>query len=209
MAIKESSDELNPPVVATDSEVSSPRAARSWKDYLALGIGTCGVGYIPIAPGTFGSILGIGLFLLLNILTLQFILVFTSSENSLRVWPSPVLLATQLMLITGAFLAGVWASSRAEGIFRRKDSQKLVIDEVAGQLIALLPLSLGFYLPGWSSILVAFLLFRFFDIVKPFPARQLEMLPAGLGVMADDIVAGAYAAVGVSIIIAVLEIILI
>ena len=209
MAIKESSDELNPTVVAIDSEVPSPRTPRSGKDHLALVIATCGVGYIPIAPGTFGSVVGIGLFLLLNISTLQFILVFTSTDNSLRVWPAPVLLAIQLMLITALCLAGIWASSRAEGIFQRKDSQKLVIDEVTGQLIALLPLSLGFYLSGWSNILVAFLLFRFFDIVKPFPARQLEMLPAGLGVMADDIVAGAYAAVGVSIIIAILEIILV
>lgn len=203
MAIKESSDELNPTVVASDSEVPMPRTGRSWKDYLALGIGTCGVGYIPIAPGTFGSIVGVGLFLLLHNLTSQFIL-FITGDGFLLVWPWSVFLATQLMLITAVTLIGIWASSRAEGLFKRKDPQKLVIDEVGGQLIALVPATPGIDVGWWLIILVAFLLFRFFDIVKPFPARQLEMLPAGLGVMADDIVAGSYAAVGVSVIMLVI-----
>jgi phosphatidylglycerophosphatase A len=76
----------------------------------------------------------------------------------------------------------------------------VVIDEVAGQLIALLPVLPGSD-PGWLSIAAAFLLFRFFDVVKPYPARRLESLESGLGIMADDIVAGAYAAVGVSLVV--------
>ena len=76
----------------------------------------------------------------------------------------------------------------------------MVIDEVAGQLIALLPIVPRLD-PGWLSIIAAFLLFRLFDIVKPYPARRFEKLESGLGIMSDDIVAGAYAAVGTSLIV--------
>jgi phosphatidylglycerophosphatase A len=111
-------------------------------------------------------------------------------------------MAAQLVLITLITLVGIWAASRTEKLLGRKDPGKVVIDEVAGQLIALLPL-VPRHDPGWMSILAAFLLFRLFDIIKPYPARRLEGLESGLGIMADDIVAGAYAAVATSIIIAV------
>ncbi|RZP29279.1 phosphatidylglycerophosphatase A, partial [bacterium] len=77
--------------------------------------------------------------------------------------------------------------SAAERHYRREDPGEIVIDEVAGMMLTLL------WLPsGWMPFLVGFLAFRFFDIVKPFPARLAERLPGGVGVMADDLVAGLY-----------------
>jgi phosphatidylglycerophosphatase A len=201
MAIKGSSDELNPPVVVGAAAVAG-RKARTAKDYLALAIATCGVGYLPLAPGTWGSLVGVGIYLLLQVLTFRFIQLFSPPDSFIRFVPWPIFKAAELCLITLVVLAGIWAASRTEKLFGRKDPAKVVIDEVAGQLIALLPLvpSLD---PGWLSIIAAFLLFRLFDIVKPFPARRLEKLESGLGIMSDDIVAGAYAAVATSVILAV------
>jgi phosphatidylglycerophosphatase A len=200
MAIKESSDELNPAVVIAAPVEQLPRVARSAKDYLALAIGTCGVGYLPIAPGTWGSVVGVGIYLLLQSVFVRFIQLLPP-DSFLRFLPLPIFIAAELVLITVVTLVGIWAASRMEKLLARKDPGKVVIDEVAGQLIALLPIMPRLD-PGWTSILTAFLLFRLFDIVKPYPARRLEGLESGLGIMADDIVAGAYAAVGTSIIIA-------
>lgn len=202
MSVKESSDELNPTVVTTDPIVTQPRLSRSSKDYLALAIATCGVGYLPIAPGTWGSLVGVGIYLLLQFSTFRFIQLVLPPDNFVRFLPWPIFIAAELVLITLIILVGIWAASRTEELLGRKDPGKVVIDEVAGQLIALLPL-LPRLDPGWMSILAAFLLFRLFDIVKPYPARRLEGLESGLGIMADDIVAGAYAAVATSILIAV------
>ncbi|CAN5694867.1 MAG: phosphatidylglycerophosphatase A [Pyrinomonadaceae bacterium] len=202
MAIKESSDELNPTLVTADPVVSLPRAERSAKDYLALAIATCGVGYLPIAPGTWGSLVGVGIYLLWQFLTLRLIQLIFLPSSLVRFLSWPIFIAVQLVLITLITLVGIWAASRTEELLGRKDPGKVVIDEVAGQLIALLPLVPRLD-PGWLGILSAFLLFRLFDIVKPYPARRLEGLESGLGIMADDIVAGAYAAVATSVIIAV------
>jgi phosphatidylglycerophosphatase A len=177
MRIKESSDELNPAVVVAERDVGSATAGRRVSDYLALSIATCGVGYLPLMPGTFGSMVGVGIFLLL-----------------VRM---PVMVLLAILVTT---FAGIWAASRAEELSGRKDPGKVVVDEVAGQLIALLPLTL---LPRWSrsAVIVSFILFRVFDIVKPYPAGRLERLKGGLGIMCDDLVAGAYAAVIASIIV--------
>jgi phosphatidylglycerophosphatase A len=201
MAIKESSDELTPTVVSTDPVVTLPRAGRSAQDYLALAIATCGVGYLPLAPGTWGSLLGVGIYLLLRFSFFRFIQLLPP-DSSLRFLPLPIFIAAELVVITVITLVGIWAASRTEKLLNRKDPGKVVVDEVAGQLIALLPLVPRLD-PGWVSILLAFLLFRLFDIVKPYPARRLEGLESGLGIMADDLVAGAYAAVATSILIAV------
>ena len=75
---------------------------------------------------------------------------------------------------------------------RVKDSSRIVIDEVSGQLISVIPLALS---PSATAIIAAFLLFRLFDIFKPYPIRKLEDLPRGFGVMADDALAGVYAGV--------------
>ena len=150
-------------------------------DYLALSIATCGVGYLPLAPGTFGSLVGLGIFLLLA-----------------RAMPPNALVAVVLVLIVAVTLAGTWAATRTEQLSGRKDPGKVVVDEVAGQLIALFPLTL---FARWSTlvVIVSFILFRFFDIVKPYPANKLQELSGGAGVMFDDLVAGVYAAVIVSI----------
>ena len=149
----------------------SIRGSRSIADYLALAIATCGVGYMPLAPGTFGSLVGVAIFLAL-----------------VRV-PS-VFLVIAILVVT---FVGIWAGTRAEELAGRKDPGKIVVDEVAGQLIALLPLAFA----AWSikMVMLSFILFRFFDIVKPYPANRLQDLKGGLGVMCDDLVAGAYAAI--------------
>jgi len=89
-----------------------------------------------------------------------------------------------------AFIAGVWASGKLASFHRLKDPQRVVIDEVAGQWLAILPVALD-----WHYYLVAFLLFRFLDITKPWPLKNFERMPGGLGIMADDIGAGVYAGI--------------
>ncbi|MDQ2977386.1 MAG: phosphatidylglycerophosphatase A [Acidobacteriota bacterium] len=194
MSVKESSDELNPPVVEADSVLAMQRPARSLKDYLALAIATCGVGYLPLAPGTWGSLLAVGLYLLLR---------FHYFNYPPHVDPEDYLVAfvgAELVVIVVVTFLGIWAASRAERVLKIKDPGKVVVDEVAGQLIALLPVSLATVGRWPILVVVAFLLFRFFDIVKPYPARKLESLHGGLGIMADDLVAGAYAAIVVAVI---------
>ncbi|HEU4872526.1 MAG TPA: phosphatidylglycerophosphatase A [Pyrinomonadaceae bacterium] len=144
-------------------------------DYLALAIATCGVGYLPLIPGTFGSLVGVGIFLLLSRTTVGLV-----------------------VSIVAVIVAGIWAGSRTEALAGRKDPGKIVVDEVAGQLIATLPLV---FFTQWSiaAVMVSFVLFRFFDIVKPYPANRLQDLEGGMGVMCDDLVAGVYAAVFVTI----------
>jgi phosphatidylglycerophosphatase A len=198
MSIKESSDELNPPVV-TPTTVPKPRAARSAKDYLALAIATCGVGYLPLAPGTWGSLVGVGIFLLIREGFWQFV-----ERSHLSVLELlPLVNMVELVVLGAITLVGIWAASRTEKLAAKKDPGKVVIDEVAGQMIALLPL-----IPGrntdWISVGIAFVFFRLFDIVKPYPARHLENLDAGLGVRSDDVGAGAYAASATAIVIAAL-----
>jgi phosphatidylglycerophosphatase A len=187
--IKESSDELNPEVIARQGATGFP--ARSAKDYFALSIASCGVGYLPLAPGTWGSLVGVGFYLLLWGLT-QKILFTTAALHRftlLQIWTP----AITVMLVATIFvtLAGIWAASRTEKLLKRKDPGVVVIDEVAGQMVALL--SGPFWEHTWWSIISAFVLFRAFDIVKPYPLRRLEGLGSGLGVMADDVAAGVYA----------------
>lgn len=140
-------------------------------------LATWGVGFIPGAPGTYGSALAIPFFVLLS--------------------PLPGWL---LVLSWGALLAlGVWAADGAEAAFGRTDDGRIVIDEVVGQLLTLSPLLLtagGAALSGNSAWLVTgFVAFRVFDIAKPGPVRWAERhFRGGLGVMLDDVVAGALAA---------------
>jgi phosphatidylglycerophosphatase A len=150
-------------------------------DYLALSIATCGVGYLPLAPGTFGSLVGVGIFLLLA-----------------RAISGNALVVVVLVAIVAVTCAGTWAATRTEQLSGRKDPGKVVVDEVAGQFIALFPLTL---FARWSTVavIVSFILFRFFDIVKPYPANRLQELNGGAGVMLDDLVAGVYGAIIVSI----------
>lgn len=175
MSLKESSDELNPPLPVRD--VVGQKTARGPVDYLALAIATFGVGYLPVAPGTWGSLVGLAIFFLLRI----------SFENNAIF---AVVLLAAILLIT---ISGIWAASQTERLSGRKDPGKVVVDEVAGQLVSTLPLVLMSTTAWQMWIIVSFILFRFFDIVKPYPARQLEGLHGGLGIMCDDLVAGVYA----------------
>jgi phosphatidylglycerophosphatase A len=94
----------------------------------------------------------------------------------------------QALAIVVVVAAGIWSASIAERHFGRTDPGEVVIDEVAGMLVTL------FLNPvGWVGAVVGFLLFRAGDIVKPFPARRLERLHGGFGIMADDVMAGIYA----------------
>ena len=154
-------------------------------DFLALSIATCGVGYLPLMPGTFGSLLAVGIFLL-------FAKIATGS----------LLVAVVLVLILVSAVVGIWAGTRTEQLLGRKDPGKIVVDEVAGQFMALFPITL---FTTWSitAVIVSLILFRFFDIVKPYPANRLQDLKGGAGVMFDDLVAGVYAAVVVLVILIV------
>jgi phosphatidylglycerophosphatase A len=154
-------------------------------DYLALALATFGVGYLPLMPGTYGSLVGVGIFLGLAQL---------ARGNGL--------IALVLVSIVVVTFAGIWAASRTEALSGRKDPGKVVVDEVAGQLISLFPLVLFAH---WSiiAVIISFILFRFFDIVKPYPARRLEALKGGLGIMCDDLIAGVYAAAITAIVAAV------
>ena len=187
MSLKESSDELNPPEIVTD-HVGRPQRDREPSDYLALAIATFGVGYAPVAPGTWGSAVGVVIYLALRYLALDL--------------GHVTFLILELALITLITLSGIWAASQVERITGRKDPGKVVVDEVAGQLISLLPITL---LPStwqWTVwVIVSFTLFRFFDIVKPYPARQMERLHGGMGIMCDDLVAGIYAAAVVLVVV--------
>jgi len=123
-------------------------------------------GYIPVAPGTFGTLVAIPLCYLLSRL-------------------DPVQEILFLLLFTGF---AVWIAGEAEKVFNKKDSRLIVIDEMAGFLVTL-------FLIPWSvkSMAVGFFLFRLIDIAKPFPIRRLERLPGGWGVVTDDLLAGVYA----------------
>jgi len=204
------------------------------KPTLALAIATAlGVGYIPKAPGTFGSLVGVVTVFLSSVFFLQpasvralfslhpdyeaalrnelFPLPGTNVHNELLAYP--VVFAIGLFVVLGAI--GVWSAGRAAAYAKTRDPQFVVIDEVAGQhltlLLPLIPIALpnltahmdlssftiffALSLVNWKYLLVGFILFRVFDIWKPWPLRRLEKLPGGWGIMADDWMAGVYAAI--------------
>ena len=190
MPVKESSDELNPAVPIAAEKVA-PKTKRTAGDYLALAIATCGVGYFPIAPGTLGALVGIGLYLTIWSGLDQLLTSRALANRLTTLYVFTPLMAFMLLVILVVTLIGIWAASRTEKVQQKKDPSIVVIDEVAGQMIALL--SGPFWIQTWWSILTAFILFRLFDIWKPYPVRRLEGLESGLGIMADDVLAGVYA----------------
>jgi len=162
---------MNQPAIIRKGNVTTIDRLAYW---IANG---AGAGLAPIAPGTFGAAEGIGIFLITNAM----------------IGHSPMThLAVLIALNLAVFAVGVWAANRTCELYKLKDPSVIVIDEVSGQLIAVTPLV---FAPSVAGIIAAFLLFRFFDIFKPYPIRKLEHLPGGLGVMADDALAGLYAAV--------------
>jgi len=139
---------------------------------MALALATWfGCGYSPKAPGTVGSAAALAIGIVLH------------EYAGFAWWHFLVLAAT-------VFYPAVWAAGAAAKAHGTKDPQFVVIDEVIGQWIALA----GARPFNWKSCLLALALFRLFDIFKPPPVRQLEALPGGLGINADDVMAGVYAA---------------
>ena len=164
------------------------------KPRVALFISTvCGLGYMPFAPGTFGSIAGIGIYWLVVHLRLHDSLTnpIVFRARGVPMVENPWELLCWLNLFVGCIgLASAENVSKMTGI---KDPQFIVIDETSGQMLTY---SLAFAPLNWKYLLLGFILFRLFDIWKPFPARQAESLPGGWGIMADDWIAGLYAAIG-------------
>lgn len=197
--MKESSDELNPHVSTAGARIARASSKRTAGDYVALALATFGVGYLPLAPGTFGSAVGVGIYLVCREAYKSIFTIARAHGWSVQSLES-FRIAFMLVLIGALTLVGIWAASRVEKLLGRKDPGVVVVDEVVGQLIAFL--FLPFNVSVWV-ILVGFLAFRLFDIWKPYPARRLEALESGLGIMADDVVAGGYAAILVSVILSV------
>ena len=137
--------------------------------WLAIGLG---LGLLPLAPGTWGSLGAVGITLL--------VYQFAPQSLCLFLWC--------IFLLTLA--VGILVSGKAEAILGERDPSCVVIDEISGQFLTFLiiPSSIPMIILGFS-------LFRFFDIAKPFPCRRAESLPGGLGIMTDDVVAGIYAGV--------------
>ena len=125
-----------------------------------------GVGFAPVAPGTFGSALGLAVF------------------YAVRLQRSTIVEAASIVLLVGV---AVWSATEAERHFGTIDPGPIVVDEVVGML-----LTLAFVPVNLAGAGVAFVVFRLLDVVKPWPARRLERLPGGLGVVLDDVMAGAY-----------------
>lgn len=143
---------------------------------LAVFIATVGYcGYFPVAPGTVGSAAG-----------LVFYLLAWYSQSPL----------VEALLIAVVFAAGVWAGTASERYFGGIDPGPVVIDEVLGMLI-----TLAFIPVNWMGMLAGFVLFRIFDVIKPYPANRMEALHGGLGVMADDAMAAVYANVSLRLLI--------
>jgi phosphatidylglycerophosphatase A len=134
---------------------------------LGLFVATCGyLGYVPVAPGTFGSALGLGVFFAVR------------STGSV---------ALEIAVVILVFVLGLWSGTIAEHHFGGIDPGPVVLDEVLGMLItlALLPVNM-------TGAIVGFIVFRVLDVLKPWPSAQFERLPGGLGVMADDAMAAIY-----------------
>ena len=130
-------------------------------------IATCAyVGYAPVAPGTFGSVIGLAVFYVVR------------HQRSTTV---------EVAVIVALAAVGLWSATEAEHHFGGIDPGPVVIDEVIGMLI-----TLAFIPVNMAGAIVAFLIFRFLDVVKPWPARRLEQLPGGFGVVLDDMMAGVY-----------------
>lgn len=128
-----------------------------------------GVGLFPAAPGTLASAVAV--------------LLYKLALHELS-WP------LYLLLLASLFWAGAAAAAATAAELGRPDPGRIVVDEVCGQLLAI-----ALFSDAWVPLAISFALFRFFDIIKPWPIRKLERLPGGWGIMADDIGAGLAAAV--------------
>lgn len=135
-----------------------------------------GAGLAPFAPGTFGTIVGVPFFLVL-------------------MWLPPL---WYVVAITALFVLGCWACDRSAKLLGVHDYGGIVFDEIVGFLVTCFPLLPGLHLRHgylWHWLVAAFVLFRFFDILKPPPIRKVDAsVGGGFGIMIDDVLAGGYAA---------------
>lgn len=127
-------------------------------------------GHFPVAPGTAGSLVGVAIW-------------YTLARLPLNPFGT-------FLLLLGFYLFGVWVSTHAERIYCKGDAPVIVIDEILGFLIAASFFTPGRYTNEWRMIVVLFVIYRLLDILKPFPVGRAEKLPAGWGVMTDDVLAG-------------------
>ncbi|MCA9101566.1 MAG: phosphatidylglycerophosphatase A [Planctomycetales bacterium] len=164
---------------ATEEPSGSGRRRLRLADRLTVGLATGGwVGLMPTAPGTFGALWGLPLAWLVE-------------RAAGAQWP------LQLAMIVVLLLASVPVCTAAAALLGgKKDPGAIVLDEIASMPIVFL----GVPLDRWGVVLLGFALHRLFDISKPPPARQLERLPAGWGIMADDVAAGLYACVALHLV---------
>ena len=173
--------------MTVSTEPGTTRSSRGPNPHISLLLATCfGLGYLPKAPGTWGSIGAMALALLMAWANSQNHSATSASLANGNFWTTGLLPSSGEVAITIVIaVIGVIVAGRAARYAQIEDPQWVVIDEVSGQLLTyylffwLLPLN-------WKSWLLGFILFRAFDIWKPFPARQLEHLPGGWGIMADD-----------------------
>lgn len=173
------------------------RKPEGFLDYLSLVVATCGVGYFPIAPGTWGSMVAVAFYALLaNVFgSFRYSAKLESPEFTVAAIHAVILIA-----LLAYMLLGIWSATRSIPLLGDSDASEAVIDEVIGQLIVFLFIP---FTSSWLLIAAAFFLFRLFDIWKPYPIDYLQELPGGIGVCADDMLAGVYAGVCLSIIYAV------
>ena len=162
-------DQTPPPNNASHNSSDSPSLAWFHPATLISTVG--GIGYLPVAPGTWASMAA---------LPCAWFIVQLAGFLGLCV------------AIVIALIAGIWASDHLERVTGNKDPGHIVIDEIVGQWIAVLAIAPDFLLYG-----AGFVLFRIADIFKPWPVSWAEGLPGGYGVMMDDILAGVYAGIGV------------
>jgi phosphatidylglycerophosphatase A len=174
--------EVQPAATPAQSDYVSPLArtslpAVSWYEFIATGFFS---GYLPIAPGTWGSLFSIIIFFLTARLL--------PHEGFFMVGFLPV---SWFALALGIFttVLGIYTSERLANEWREKDPGEIVIDEFAGIFFACALIT-----PTVFSLIAAFILFRLFDILKPGPIAKLQNLPGGQGIVLDDVLAGLFAA---------------
>jgi len=172
---------------------------KNFLDYFSLAFTTFGVGYLPLAPGTWGSMVGVAIYLFIWWIETNLGIYYLHkgwNAEQITAWID----AVNVIVFIVFCLLGIWAAGRATRLFQNKDPQKVVVDEVIGQLLVFMFIPFDVH---WYYVVAGFLLFRLFDIWKPYPIDSLQNLPAGIGVCADDILAAVYAGTCLAVLYAV------
>jgi phosphatidylglycerophosphatase A len=177
----------------SSKEIITPRKRlrigfKNARNRFALAVATCGIGYVPLMPGTTASAVTSLLYFFIALLETHLAEIFFQNgyaKTKIFAW----LGIFNVLFFVFFCTLGIWAAGKATKIFKNKDPKEVVVDEVIGQFIAFMFIPLT---TSWKIILLGFIMFRLFDISKPYPINRLQKLPAGIGVCADDILAGMY-----------------